>query len=322
MGTDLIALAELPAVASAGRAQERLLDAFLAGRSVHTMHAYRRDVADFATFLGVPGADLAAQVLVSRAHGDANAIALAYRAHMRERGLSPATINRRLSALRSLVKLANVLGMVSWSLEVDNAKAESYRDTRGPGTDTVKAMIQAAAADRTARGLRDVAILRLLHDLGLRRSEVVGLDLEHVELVGRPRVWILGKGRAQREALTLPAATAKALGRWVEARGSMPGPLLTHIDKHGNARGRLKGDGLYYVVREYGAKVGVSVKVRPHGLRHTAITCVLDRSNGDIRAAQRFSRHKDVRTIARYDDNRQDLAGAMASLIADELGED
>ncbi|WP_175429998.1 hypothetical protein [Azospirillum argentinense] len=51
---------------------------------------------------------------------------------MQDRKLTPATINRRLSALRSLVQLANLLGMVAWKIEVENVVAELYRDTAGP----------------------------------------------------------------------------------------------------------------------------------------------------------------------------------------------
>jgi integrase len=58
------------------------------------------------------------------------------------------------------------------------------------------------------------------------------------------------------------------------------------------------------------------VKARPHGIRHGAITTVLDLNGGDVRAAQRFSRHKDVRSLLAYDDNRQDLGGKMARMVA------
>jgi integrase/recombinase XerC len=67
--------------------------------------------------------------------GEANGLVLAYRSHMVGVGRSPATVNRRLSALRSLNALARTLGLVGWSLEVRNVKAESCRDTRGPQLD-------------------------------------------------------------------------------------------------------------------------------------------------------------------------------------------
>ncbi|MBJ7596867.1 MAG: hypothetical protein JF922_02105, partial [Candidatus Dormibacteraeota bacterium] len=67
-------------------------------------------------------------------------------------------------------------------------------------------------------------------------------------------------------------------------------------------------------MRELGEQV--QVRAGPHGVRHAAITALLDLSHGDVRAAARFSRHADIRTLIVYDDNRQDLGGKMARLVA------
>jgi len=61
------------------------------------------------------------------------------------------------------------------------------------------------------------------------------------------------------------------------------------------------------------------VRTRPRGLRHYAVTRALDLTNGDLRRAQRFSRHRDPRTLLRYDDNRRGLGGEMAGLVAGEF---
>lgn len=58
------------------------------------------------------------------------------------------------------------------------------------------------------------------------------------------------------------------------------------------------------------------VPVRPHGLRHAAITTGLEATGGDVRRVARFARHADVRTTMRYDDERADLAGSVARLVA------
>lgn len=310
---DVLAVRADVAPLALSKVQERLIDAFLAGRSANTRAAYARDLEDFAQFVGVADVETAGRRLLATPHGDANGVALAYRAHMVERTLAPATINRRLSALRSLVTLGNTLGLISWKLQIDNVRSELYRDTRGPGRDAVKAMTKIAAARGGMKGLRDAAILRLLHDLGLRRGEVVGLDLADLDTTAGTLA-VLGKGRAQKEAVTVPSQTLRVLKAWVARRGTVPGPLFRSLDPAGKGDGRLTGHAVYQIVHALGVKIGV--KAHPHGFRHVAITGVLDRSGGDIRAAQKFSRHKDVRVLERYDDSREDLAGRMAALIA------
>jgi integrase/recombinase XerC len=155
-------------------------------------------------------------------------------------------------------------------------------------------------------------LLRLLYDLGLRRAEVVGLDVEDVNLVAET-VAVLGKGRTQKVNLTVPPETRAALAEWLTVRGVPSGPLFTSLDRASCGR-RLSGMGLYLVVRQIGERV--NLRVRPHGLRHAAITRALDLTGGDIRSVQKFSRHKDVRLLQRYDDNRQDLGGAVARQLA------
>ena len=86
-----------------------------------------------------------------------------------------------------------------------------------------------------------------------------------------------------------------------------------NFDRAGNG-GRLTGSAVYFIVRRLGTKAGLTV--RPHGLRHLAITSALDLTKGDVRAVQKISRHKDVRVLNTYDDNRQDLAGDVARLVA------
>lgn len=288
----------------------RLVQIFLSGKSGRTLRAYSLDLQDFSDFVGADTVDQAAAILLGRGHGPANELALAWRSDLLERGLSPATVNRRLAALRSLVKLARTLGMVPFSLELPGVQGQAYRDTRGPGREGFRRLLDQTS--NTAKGLRDRLILRLLWDLALRREEVVSLDRDHVDL-DAGTVSILGKGRRERETLTLPASTQTALEDWLKVRGDEQGPLVYNLDRRTKGR-RLTGAGLYHVVRTLGN--GAGVKVRPHGIRHAAITEALEATQGNVRMVQRFSRHRDVRTLSAYDDNRQDLGGNVAALVA------
>lgn len=295
----------------------RLVDAFLSGRNEKTLQAYRRDLEDFQAFLGVETLDEAASRLLGNGHGAANETALSYRADLvdREPKLAPATINRRLSALRSLVKLARTLGFVPYSLEVRNVESQAYRDTRGPGRDGVLRIVNELERRLDAKGKRDRAVVRLLYDMGLRRVEVVRLDLADLELEAGT-VAVLGKKRTEKEPLTVPEETKAALESWLEARGTEPGPLFTNFDRAGKGN-RLTVRSVNRIVKELGLAVGL--KTTPHGLRHAAITEALDKTNGNLRAVARFSRHRDMRTLRVYDDNREDLGGEVARLLASGL---
>jgi integrase/recombinase XerC len=158
-----------------------------------------------------------------------------------------------------------------------------------------------------------------MFDLGLRRGEVVGLDVGDVDRDGR-RLWVLGKGKAQKEARTLPVPTLEAIDHWLTLRSQVPGgyepALLVNVAGLRPGR-RMTGNGLYRVIRSLGDLVGV--RARPHGLRHASITAALDTSKGDVRAAQAHARHANPQTTMRYDDNRQDLAGKVAARLADAL---
>ena len=83
--------------------------------------------------------------------------------------------NRRLAAVRAALNLGRTLGVLNWTLEISNDQAVAYRDTAGRGEAAYRRML--AVAD-----VRDATIIRLLHDLGLRRGELTGLDLAHVDL--------------------------------------------------------------------------------------------------------------------------------------------
>jgi integrase/recombinase XerC len=110
----------------------RLVNLFLSGKSKTTLLAYRADLEAFSRFLGQGSIDAAADLFLGFGHGMANEVALSYRSHMLESGLAPATCNRRLAAVRSLIKLARVIGRINWVVEIPAVRSEKYRDTKGP----------------------------------------------------------------------------------------------------------------------------------------------------------------------------------------------
>lgn len=286
-------------------------------RSPRTRRGRISDIADLARFLGSPDPDAAAEAVIAGGSGVANALAVAYRSHMQGRGLAASTINRRLSTVRRVAELARRFGLVAWALDVEGMKVVPFRDTAGPGREGwLRLLAVADVAGDTPKARRDRALLRLLHDLALRRGEVLALDVDDFDQDG-DRLAVLGKGRTEREWLSINAPTARTLRDWLDARGRHPGPLFLNFDRSDKpaAGGRLSGDGLAAVLRALSRKAGLARTARPHGLRHQGISRALDLTGGNVRVVQRFARHSDPKTTQRYDDNREDLAGAVTRLL-------
>lgn len=284
---------------------EDLVDLWLANfASPHTRAAYRSEVDAFLAFSRQPLAWFLA-LTDSQAH----TLVDAYRAAKMQAGLSPSTINRSMAALNSLVRSARRHGATALRLEARGVKSAKYRDTRGPGTDGVQRLIAAARAQRhTWKAARDVALLRTLFALGLRRAEITECDLSDLD-TGSATLSIKGKGETERRMLSVPPAAMSALLGWIVLRGTADGPLFLGVD----SRGRMTGNGVYYLIRDLGRRAGITA--RPHGIRHAAITAVLDATNGDMRKAQAFGRHASASTTVAYDDNRQDLGGSASRLL-------
>jgi integrase/recombinase XerC len=305
--------------ASVPKLSSDVLDAFLSGRNDNTLEAYAFDLEDFARFVDAASPGSAVDGLLAMGHGHANRVVLGYRAHLTDRKLATATIARRIAALRSMVKLARQIGRVEWTLDVESPKVTKYRDTSGPGLEGWFKLRDKGKelATKTAQGKRDIALLHLMHDSCLRRGECVGLDLVDVDLE-RGQVAIVGKGKSEREWLTISAQAKDALVQWIAARGDEPGPLFIRLDPAATGIERITGDSVNRIVNKLGAKSGLKRKVRAHGLRHQGITRALDLTNGNVRMVQGLSRHADPRTLMKYDDSRRDDAGTLAQMLGND----
>jgi integrase/recombinase XerC len=301
---------QLPAL---GGVVFRLVDSLLADKSEATKRGYTADLEAFARFHDHADIETAARAFIMLTQGAANMVILNWKSAMMDAGLSSATINRRLATIRSVVKRARLMGLTGLSVDVSGLRREPVRDSRGPGLDVVGGMLRACEGRGDAKGLRDAALIRLAMGCGLRRAELLGLDLEHIDQAGG-KIAVKGKGKRARASYTLPPDAARALAAWITTRGTEPGPLFVACNRAGRpiAGQRLTGQGLGEILK---ALSPAGFKVRAHGLRHTAITTGLDQTNGDVRTCRRFSRHQSVEVLMIYDDARRDDFGAVARLV-------
>jgi integrase/recombinase XerC len=252
--------------------------------SAHTLRSYANDLTDFQAFLAARGTpDLAAADL---------RLVRAWLAALHARGLAPASVARKLAALRSCFRFLVRRGVMEGN---PAREARSPRQPRKLVTflpiDEATQLVDGRAVGGASRA-RDIAILELLYASGLRVSELSGLDLDDVDRT-ECTVRVLGKGRKER---IVPYGTqaARALETWLGERGEQGGPVFT------NARGgRLTVRSVHTIVRRAARAAGITRRVSPHTLRHTFATHLLD-GGADLRAIQELLGHSRLSTTQRY----------------------
>jgi integrase/recombinase XerC len=288
-------------------------------RSLNTRRAYEKDLHYFFnSAYGQKPTEIVIAQFLQLSRFEAIAIALRYKSDMIARDLKEATINRRLSALKSLVNFAAKLGKCNWNLDdVRTETVQSYRDTTGLKPEGIRTMLLSINRDIT-RGKRDFAILRLLWDNALRRNEVVSSNIGDFDYEMRS-LQILGKGRgSQKSLISLNMGTANAIQDWLSCfeTKNVDQPLFHALDR-GHRGHRLTGTAIYQIVGRIGRDSQTSKHMSPHRIRHSAITAALDATNGNVRKVQKLSRHKKLDTLMLYDDNRTNMQGEVSSLLGD-----
>ena len=217
-----------------------------------------------------------------------------------------------LSALRGVLKAAWKLGLMSAE---DYQKAASVESVRGETVPAGRALSGGELAglldtcEQEPLGIRDAAILSLLYGCGLRRAELVDLQLgdyikEENELIVR------GKGNKQR---AVPVGNAApALADWLAIRGEEAGPLFWGLGNR-NRRGRLTDQAVYNMLRKRARLAGVS-RLSPHDFRRTFVGDLLD-AGADIVTVQKMAGHADPATTSRYDRRGKRAQHKAASLL-------
>lgn len=299
---------------------DTLIRRLMVGKSELTQKTYEADLEAFGRFLGCARAEQGVGLLLEGGPESAYGRLLDYQDALKNKGLQNTSINRKLASVRSILALARETGLIDWSVRVRSLKVEPYRDTRGPGDDVIIQLIRMLESKEGAKAARDLAIIRLLHDMALRRSEVTMIDMDGLDL-NDGRVWIKGKGRSEKECLDLPEAVQKAIMLWLGFRGMSPGPLFIGLDHNDQKPGRVSRRAFNKMLRVYGRIIGKHIT--PHGLRHAAITKAVGLAQGvgvTLPELLQYSRHKSLRTLQVYVDNHRNVQGRIASAVSASLG--
>ena len=243
--------------------------------------------------------------------------AAAVRARLLE-DLAPATINRMITAMRGVLRQAWALGLMSaddyrMACEVKPVKGERLPAGRELERGELLALLDDCAQDKGPAGVRDAAIIGMMYATGLRREEVVNIDLADYDQVSGRLMVQHGKGNKQRSVFVINGA-ADALGDWLQVRGDQIGPLFWPINKKGvlTAR-RLTAQAIYNMLASRAAGAGVK-KFSPHDLRRTFVSDLLE-AGADISTVAKMAGHASVTTTSRYDRRPEQAKQRAAGLL-------
>ena len=260
------------------------------GLSPRTQEAYARDLERFADYVTAKGAaappDVTARLLRE------------YVYHLKDLGLSPASIRRNVSAIRTYFRFLTADGVV---LRDPSERLETPKGWRTLPevltVDEVKALLASPTLD-DALVFRDRALLELAYGAGLRVSEWITLGVRDL-MLDEGLVRVFGKGSKERLVPIGRSAIGAAAVYLRELR-----PRLEQGEGKGilflNARGRpLTRMGAWKILRGHVERAGITKHVSPHTLRHSFATHLLE-GGADLRAVQEMLGHADIATTQIY----------------------
>ena len=263
--------------------------------SPHTVDAYGRDLRALAAFAREK---LGAAVSVERID---RSLLRAYLGTLAE-SRSPVTIARKLASLRAFYGYLERHDGLRKNPAAQLASPRLRRKLpKFLNTDAAAGVMQAPRAASGGEGperLRDAAMLELLYGSGLRVSELVGLDLEHIAF-GSRELRVLGKGRKER-VVPLGSKAHDALVQWTAARPELlkgaPDGGAVFLSRRGR---RISVRWVQSLVRRYGILGAGRPDLHPHALRHSCATHMLE-GGADLRAIQELLGHSSLTTTQRY----------------------
>src|ERR1041384_4086983 len=253
------------------------------GVAENTIAAYKHDLAMYCQHLGPMDFLNAQPADVSK-----------FLKFLYGRRLKPRSATRAFAAVRGLHKFLILERATSGN---PTAKVEQPRWWKPlPNVLVLEEVDRLLAAPdiMTSRGLRDRAMLEVMYATGLRVSELIGLQLDGINIeIGFVRC--MGKGSKER-IVPLAASAAEAVRTYLQSRRVVKPTNYLFLNNRGDKLSRM---GFWKILKGYGVQAGIKKKLTPHVIRHSFATHLLERG-ADLRAVQTMLGHSSISTTEIY----------------------
>ncbi len=230
--------------------------------------------------------------------------ALSYVETLLAKDLAPSTVGLRVAGMRAIAKEAWLVGQITGDeyqriLTVKPPRGSRVPKGRAVSEDERASLMDACENDDRAQALRDLAMMAIMAGGGLRRMEVVSLDVAHLK-VRDQAVLVRGKGNKER-LVPLPREAWDLLMLWIKhGLNNRQGPLFVRIRRNSNVtQDRLTPQAVYYILKQRQQMAGIDA-IAPHDLRRTFGTILLD-EGVDIATVADLMGHESIETTKIYD---------------------
>jgi integrase/recombinase XerC len=232
---------------------------------------------------------------------------------------APATGNRILTAVRGVLAECWELGYLASEPQRRVRTIPPIRGYRLPkgrmlSADELARLFAVCAQDQRPTGRRDAALLAWLCGAGLRRSELVHLDVGDYDPVSGALTVRHGQGNKDRR-LFAGHGTAEARREWLTIRDQAPGPMFVAISKSGRLLPRRLSDkAVTWILQDRATAAGIATAFSPHDLRRTWISTLLD-AGADLATVADLAGHATITTTAKYDRRGEAAKRQAAALL-------
>lgn len=257
--------------------------------SAHTSSSYLRDLKQFQEFLQEEH-----EVQLALAN---YSMVRQWMSQLMDSGISSRSINRKMSSLKAFYKFLRAQDVSEVNIMALHKSLKTGKKVQVPFSQKeVEALLRQAYDRESFTDVRDRAVIELLYVTGMRRAELIGLDLDAVQIT-QARIKVLGKRNKER-IIPLLKDSQEILSDYLKLRNQIASTnekrfFLTEAGK------ATYPSLIYRIVTGYFKQVSVKIKVSPHVLRHTFATHLLDKG-ADLNAVKELLGHSSLASTQVY----------------------
>jgi len=256
--------------------------------SANTVSSYMRDIHQFDHYLMRQGIELLEA---------SSAVVESFSTWLTRQGKSPATVTRALAAIKSFYGSMALLGYCTENPAKGVAPVRVERKLPQVLTGQEVELFLEQPDGSDLKGLRDRAMLELLYATGIRVSELIALNVEHLDM---EREFLNCPGRSRDRSIPIYPAAIRALNEYLRVVRpqlvSTPEEPALFVNMNGE---RMSRQGFWKIIKHYQEKAGIQKEITPHTLRHSFAAHLLE-NGADLHAIQSMLGHADISSTQIY----------------------